>query len=257
MSILPDLAASPELLLVLFLVALVAGWVDALAGGGGLITVPALLLSGLPPAAALATNKLQGSFGAFSAALYFLRRGMIPLRASLPVALAVAAGSVAGGMLLLRVSAGLLVLLIPALLIGIGVYFLFFARNLDEARPPRIGARTYRHSVAPLLGFYDGFLGPGTGSFMATSLVTLRGLPIRQATAEAKLLNFSSNIAALAYFLVFGQIAWALGGVMIAGQIIGAALGAHTAFRGGARIIRPVTIIVCFAMSARVLARVL
>lgn len=113
MSILPDLAASPELLLVLFLVALVAGWVDALAGGGGLITVPALLLSGLPPAAALATNKLQGSFGAFSAALYFLRRGMIPLRASLPVALAVAAGSVAGGMLLLRVSAGLLVLLIP------------------------------------------------------------------------------------------------------------------------------------------------
>lgn len=247
---------SLQLVLVLFLVACVAGWVDAIAGGGGLITVPALLLSGLPPAAAIATNKLQGSFGSCAAMLYFMRRGMVSLRDTWPAALAVCAGSVAGGWLLLRIRADLLILMIPGLLIAIGLYFLFVARNLDTARTARLSDRVYGRTVAPALGFYDGFFGPGTGSLMSTSLVLLRGMPIRDATAHAKLFNFASNIAALVYFLFFGQIAWAFGAAMILGQILGAWLGAHTAFKGGSRIIRPLTVIVCFVMSARVLASV-
>ncbi|NBN65960.1 TSUP family transporter [Microvirga tunisiensis] len=246
---------SSEILAILFAVALVAGWVDAIAGGGGLLTIPALLLVGVPPATALATNKLQGSFGAMTAAVYFIRRKMVSVPANLPALAAIAAGSVLGGVVLQQVDADLLVLFIPVLLVSIGIYFLFFARNLDEERAPRISAGRYSGTVAPVLGFYDGFFGPGTGSFMATSLVLLRGMPIRMATAHAKLFNVTSNLAALGYFVLFGEIAWLAGGVMILGQVAGAYLGAHFAFTGGARIIRPITVIMCFAMSIRVLVR--
>ena len=244
---------SAEILAALFLAACIAGWVDAIAGGGGMIALPALLLAGAPPAAALATNKLQGSFGTFTSALYFVRKGVVRLSDEWTALLAICIGSVVGGWLLTQIEAGALTLLIPVLLILIGVYFLFFARDLDEVREPRIGEKQFNTTVAPGLGFYDGFFGPGTGSFMSTSLVLLRGMPVRDATAHAKLYNFASNIAALIYFVFFGEILWVLGATMIAGQILGATLGARTAFRGGAKIIRPVTILVCFAMSAKAL----
>jgi len=246
---------SYEILAILFAVALLAGWVDAIAGGGGLLTIPALLLVGVPPATALATNKLQGSFGALTAAVYFIRRKMVSVRGNLGAIAAIAIGSMFGGFVLQQINADILVLFIPLLLVSIGLYFLFFARNLDEEREPRIGEGRYAATVAPALGFYDGFFGPGTGSFMATSLVILRGMPIRVATAHAKLFNVTSNLAALAYFVLFGNIAWVAGGVMILGQIGGAYLGAHFAFKGGAKIIRPITVIMCFAMSIRVLIR--
>ncbi len=242
-----------EILVLLFVVALIAGWIDAVAGGGGLITVPVMLLIGVPPAAAIATNKLQGSFGTFSAALYFVRQRAISLRQNWFSMLTVCIGSVFGGWLLTQISTCYLSFLVPILLMLTGLYFLFFAGNLDAAREPRMSEQTYNLSAAPMLGCYDGFFGPGAGSFLATTFVTLRGFPIRKATAHAKLLNAVSNFSALVYFIFFGQIFWTIGAVMIGGQLIGANLGARTALHAGAKIIRPVIVIVCFAMSARML----
>lgn len=242
-----------QILALLFLVALIAGWVDAVAGGGGLITIPVLLLIGVPAAGAIATNKLQGSFGTFTAALYFLRQGSVTLKGNVLALLTVCAGSVLGGWALTRVDASYLNYLVPILLILTAIYFLFFAGNLDERREPRLTANSYNLTAAPALGFYDGFFGPGTGSFMATSFVTLRGFSIRQATAHAKLFNFASNIAALVYFIFFGKIVWLAGLAMIGGQILGAYLGARTALNAGAKLIRPLTIVVCCAMSLRAL----
>lgn len=242
-----------EILVLLFFVALIAGWVDAVAGGGGLITVPVLLLVGISPAAAIATNKLQGSFGTFTAALFFLRQRTVNLIDNLLPLLTVCAGSVLGGWVLMQVDASYLSFLVPILLILTGLYFLFFADNLDDSREPRLSSGRFNTMIAPALGFYDGFFGPGTGSFMATGFVTLRGFPIRQATANAKLLNFASNLAALLYFVFFGQIVWLAGAIMIGGQVIGSYMGARIALNAGAKLIRPVTIIVCFAMSCRAL----
>ncbi len=242
---------SANILLVLFFVALIAGWIDAVAGGGGLITVPALMLAGFSPVTAIATNKLQGTFGTFTAAMYFVRRGMVSINDHFAALMLACLGSVLGGVLLTLVDVTFLNYLVPILLILTGLYFLFFAKNLDDSREPRVSARLFGGSVAPAVGFYDGFFGPGAGSFFATLFVTLRGYTIRKATAHAKLFNFASNIAALAYFVFFGQIAWLAGGVMIGGQMLGAYLGAKTALRAGSKLIRPITVVVCFAMCFR------
>jgi len=242
-----------NILLLLFVVALLAGWVDAVAGGGGLITIPVLLLVGIPPASAIATNKLQGSFGTFTATLYFIRQRTVSLRDNAFAFITVCVGSIFGGWVLTQVNASYLQYLVPVLLIATGLYFLLFASNLDEAREARMQASTFNTTVAPGIGFYDGFFGPGAGSFLATAFVTLRGMPIRQATAHAKLLNFAGNLSALVYFVLFGNIVWLAGIAMIGGQILGAYIGARVAFQAGARIIRPITILVCFVMSVRVL----
>ena len=244
---------SLAIILVLFLVGVIAGWVDAIAGGGGLITVPALLLAGVPPAAAIATNKVQASVGTFTSALYFLRHGAISLKENRVPLAAVCLGSIAGGFALTQINAVFLGYLVPVLLIAIGTYFLFFAKNLDESHDPRLSSAQFNRVAAPALGFYDGFFGPGTGSLMATSFVTLRGFAIAKATAHAKLFNFVSNFSALIYFVFFGQIFWLAGVAMMGGQVFGSYLGAHVALKAGAKIIRPITIAVCFAMSARAL----
>ncbi len=235
-----------EALALLFLVAVVAGWVDAVAGGGGLITIPALLLTGVSPAAAIATNKLQGSFGTLAAAIYFVRQRAVSINDNRAPLATVCAGSILGGMALTWIDATYLSYLVPVLLIGIGIYFLLFAGNLDQSRKPRLSRSKFNAMAAPSLGFYDGFFGPGTGSFMASALVTLRGSPIRDATAHAKLFNFASNISALVYFVFFGQIVWLAGAAMIGGQILGAYLGARVALKAGAKVIRPITIIGLF-----------
>lgn len=248
---------SLQIIAVLFLVAIVAGWIDAVAGGGGLITVPALMLAGLPPAAAIATNKLQGTSGTCTAAFYFLRQGVVSIRENVAALLTVCVGSVAGGLLLTQTDTAYLSFLVPILLMLTALYFLFFSGDLDERRQPKIRASSFNVTMAPALGFYDGFFGPGTGSFMATALVTLRGFTIREATAHAKLFNFVSNISALVYFIFFGQIAWLLGTVMIGGQVLGAFLGARVALKVGARLIRPITIVMCIALSLSSLWRII
>lgn len=235
----------------LFAAATVAGFVDTVAGGGGLITLPVLLLAQLPPVHALATNKLQGSFGTFTASYAMLRRRLVRwAEVRWPFAAALA-GAAAGTFAVQHVHAGALDVIIPVVLVGIGLYFLLAPGAGDVERRPRLGAGAYRNGVVPAIGFYDGFFGPGTGSFFSLAGVSLRGQSLVTATANAKLLNFASNAASLAVFVVGGKVVWMAGAVMIVGQVIGAWLGSHAVVRGGARLIRPLIVVMCTAMVLR------
>jgi uncharacterized membrane protein YfcA len=244
----------PALVLgLLFALALAAGTVDAIAGGGGLITVPALLWAGLPPVQALATNKAQGVFGTFAATVGFVRRGAIDLRGS---ALAVACtftGAAVGAWSVQVLSTDLLARLVPVLLIAFSIYFLVSPRVSDLRSRQRIGPVPFALSIGLTVGWYDGFFGPGTGTFFAIAFVALLGEGLRGATAHAKLLNFTSNLAALLLFSAGARIAWDMALAMAAGQLIGGWLGAHLVLRHGTRLIRPVLVLVSLTVSGKLL----
>ncbi|TGG95682.1 hypothetical protein E4656_04530 [Natronospirillum operosum] len=242
--------ASPELLAMLFVAAIVAGFVDTLAGGGGLITLPALLLAQVPPVAALATNKLQASFGTLTASWRMVGSRMVRWRDVRGLFWAAVIGSAIGTLLVQRVDPSILDILIPVVLIGMALYYLL-APDTTEASQPRIGEPTYRNTVAPAIGFYDGFFGPGTGSLFAFTRNTLRGDSLLDSTARAKIMNFGSNVVSLLLFALGGHMVWLAGGVMILGQLIGATLGSQMIVRGRVQWIRPLIVIVCVAMAIR------
>ncbi len=244
---------SIEVLSFLIFAAFVAGWVDVVAGGGGLITIPAMLLVGMPPTVALATNKLQGSSGVLVATIYFIRKGAINLKENKVMLLTTFAGSVFGGWLLLRSDTKVLGAVLPILLISMGLYFLLSKKVGDVDRKGKISIGLFAVSVAPFLGFYDGFFGPGTGTFMTLGFVALCGYNIARATANAKILNLTSSMSALIYFTVFGEIYWEAGFLMMGGQILGAYIGAKMVLEKGATLIRPVVSAVCFLTSAKLL----
>lgn len=246
---------TPELLAVLALVAALAGCIDAIAGGGGLLTLPALLWAGLPPVAALATNKLQGSFGTASATLRFLRHGAIDLRGLGPAALLAFAGSAGGSWLVGRIDPGALAHLLPALLVAFALYFLLSPRVGDLPSRRRLGLAAFGVLAGAGIGFYDGFFGPGTGSFFALAFVALLGCDLRQATAGSKLLNFASNLAALLVFAAGGHVVWTVGLAMAVGQWVGASVGAHLVIRHGARLVRPLLVGVSLLLSLRLLVQ--
>jgi uncharacterized membrane protein YfcA len=242
---------SAEILLLLFAVAATAGCIDAIAGGGGLLVIPTLLALGVPPAMALATNKLQSSGGSLTATVFFVRRGIVDLRRiRLPIAMTFL-GSVLGGWLLLRIDPAHLRLLIPALLIGVALYVAFVPSLGASDRPPRWPLPLFACAVALPLGFYDGFFGPGVGTLLAVAFAGLLGFNLVKATGHAKVLNFTSNLAALLYFIAFGDIAWSVGLVMLLGQVCGAWLGARLVLRKGQRLVRKMMVAVCFALSCK------
>ena len=240
-----------QLIPILFFVALFAGFIDAMAGGGGLLTIPALLLTGMNPVAVLATNKLQACAGSFSASLTMIKKGLIHPK-MMKVALIMAfVGSAVGTVLVQLSPPDFLQKALPFVIGAVGIYTLF-SPNLGKLETmPRISQKTYEKTFAPFIGFYDGYFGPGTGTFFSLSQVVLRGRDLVQATARAKLLNFATNIASLIFFILGGQVVWVVGLVMMLGQIIGAYLGSHMVVKGGAKFIRPVIVIVCFGMVAK------
>lgn len=246
-----ELALDWQLILLLGGVALVAGFIDTLAGGGGLITVPTLMLVQIPPINAIATNKLQGSFGTLISTLTLWRRGHIdPAKLKRPFIWSLA-GSAIGAVLVQWIDASALEILVPVVLTLIALYFLLAPGAGSIERKPRIGERLHRRLVIPLIGFYDGFFGPGTGSFFSLSEVALRGRDLVTATATAKALNLASNLASLVIFILGGKVLWLVGAVMVVGQFVGAYLGARAVVSGGARLIRPVIVLVCLAMLGR------
>lgn len=214
-------------LVLLFGVALAAGFVDAVAGGGGLICIPALLAVGVPPHAALATNKLQGSFGTLSASINFIKKGYIKFSDIYIGIIFTLIGAVLGAVIVLLVNAEFLNYIMPVLLLGIFLYTLFSPAMGEKDRDAKMSKNAFYIIFGLLLGFYDGFFGPGTGSLWVFALVALLGLNMRQAVANTKVMNFVSNIVSLAVFLVGGHILWMVGLVMAAGQIIGGYLGAN------------------------------
>ena len=199
-----------EIAPLLFVLALSAGLIDAIAGGGGLITVPALLWAGLAPVEALATNKAQGVFGTFASTLHFLRRGAIdPRDAALAVGCTFV-GAALGAVAVQFLATDLLSRMIPVLLIGFTLYFLFSPRVSDIDSRRRIGNGALALLIGTGVGFYDGFFGPGTGTFFAMGYVALLGYNLRRATAHAKLLNFTSNLAAFLFFIAGARSSGAL-----------------------------------------------
>lgn len=240
-------------LLLLGAVGFVAGLVDAIAGGGGLLALPALLTAGLDPVTALATNKLQGSFGTGSAAIAFARKGYTNFRKSWLMVAATFIAAVLGVVAVSYVPTQWLSAVMPLMLIALALYFALSPKLSNIDAKPRITPEKFAATAAPAVGFYDGVFGPGAGSFYLLSFVTLLGQGIIRATAHTKLLNFTSNIASLLIFALSGKVIWIVGLIMGGGQILGAQLGSHLAIKNGAKIIRPLLVIVCCAMAVRLL----
>ncbi|BDA82585.1 UPF0721 transmembrane protein [Aureimonas sp. SA4125] len=237
----------------LVLAAFAAGFVDAIAGGGGLITIPALLLGGVDPLAALGTNKLQSLFGSGSASISYAAKGHVYLRKLAPTALLSFAGAVLGALGAMVLPTGVLQTLLPFLLIAIALYFALKPGLSDRDAERRISPVVFACFLVPLIGAYDGLFGPGTGSFFMLAFVTLAGYGILKATAHTKLLNFASNVGGFVVFAFSGAIVWKLGLAMGAAQFAGARLGAMFAMRFGARLIRPLLVVVCLALAAKLL----
>lgn len=243
----------PLILLALACVGMLAGFVDAIAGGGGMISVPALLSAGLPPVAALATNKMQSVVGTGMAALTYWRRGFVSLKALIPAIALTYAGSLIGALVVRQIDTGLLDIAVPVALIGIALYFLF-APNLSDADK---AARLPFHLFVPVLGFaigfYDGIFGPGTGSFFTIGFVMLFGMGLTRASGNTKIVNLVSNLAALTIFIPAGDVVWPAAIVMAGGQVIGGYIGARTGIRYGAKIIRPLVVVVSILLALRLL----
>ena len=233
-------------------VAVLTGFIDAIAGGGGLIMMPALLSAGLSPVNALATNKLQSVFGTGSAMINFGRKGHIDWKGNRLAIALVFAGAVGGALAVQLVSVAALNLIIPLLLVASAVYILLSPRMTDENVHQRLSERGFA-PVGGAIGFYDGFFGPGTGTFFTTSLVALRGHGLTRATALTKALNFTSNVASVIVFALAGKMVWLLGLCMAAGAMLGGWIGSHTAMRYGATVIRPLLVVISIALTARLL----
>jgi uncharacterized membrane protein YfcA len=248
---------SLDLALMLICAAFAAGFVDSIAGGGGLITLPALLLAGATPLQALSTNKVQGVFGAATAAFAYSRSGHVQLRSQWRAGLIALAAGAAGAGLVTVVPTESLRLVLPFVLIAIAVFFALKKGLDDTDRHQRITPAVYMAMVVPLIGFYDGLIGPGTGAFFMIGFVTLAGYGVLKATAHTKLLNFASNFGGLVVFAVSGAPWWATGLAMGVAQIAGARLGARLAVRVGARIIKPLLVTTSSLLALRLLWQML
>ncbi|RWE85624.1 TSUP family transporter [Mesorhizobium sp.] len=234
--------------------AFAAGFVDSIAGGGGLITIPALLLAGFSPVEALGTNKLQGMFGSGSATIHYAAKGHVDLRRQLPSALLALAGSALGALLATFVPGDLLRALLPVLLISIALYFALKPNMGDIDRARRLSPFLFGLILVPIVGFYDGLFGPGAGSFYMLAFVTLAGYGVLKATAHTKLLNFASNIGGFIVFAAAGVVYWKIGLMMGVAQFLGARVGASLAIRNGAKLIKPLLVMVCLALAIKLLA---
>jgi uncharacterized membrane protein YfcA len=188
-----------------------------------------------------------------TAAITYTRGGAVDPRQLVPPVLTVLVGAAVGTLVLTRIDAARLEALLPWLLLLVAGWVALRPRLGEVATEARIAPRTYTLTAAPLIGAYDGFLGPGTGSFFALSLVGLRGHDLTRATGTAKVLNLTSNLTALVVFALAGAPAWLLGAAMALGQVLGSRLGARTVLARGARIVRPALVIVSVALSLRLL----
>ncbi|MFT6925285.1 MAG: putative membrane protein YfcA [Psychromonas sp.] len=247
------LGVPPATAAILFLVAILAGFINAVAGGGGLLSIPALMCVGLPPAVVLATNKLQACGGSFFASYYYIRTGMVKIKdMKLPIMCAFIGGAL-GSLSVQHINADQLQSILPFLVLGIGAYFLFAKKTTDEDKNQLISSTVFAFTAALCLGFYDGFFGPGIGSFYTMAFVSLSGLGLLKATAHARVLTFSSNIAALIFFIIGGHVLWLLGGIMLIGQAVGGTLGSKFVVAKGSKIIRPLIVTTSAIMGFKLL----
>jgi len=238
---------------ILFATGLAAGFVDTVAGGGGLITLPVLLSLGLPPQDALGTNKFQSSFGSGSATFHYARAGVVDLQECRLGILFTLIGTSLGALMVLRIAPAFLRQLIPILLVGIVIYLMVKPGVGLEEVHPRMKSGMFYLLFGLGLGFYDGFFGPGTGSFWAIAFLFFLGFNLTKATGYTKAMNFTSNFFSLIVFIIGRRVHYDYGVVMAAGQLIGARFGAREVIKRGARFIRPVFLTVVVTLALKLL----
>lgn len=240
-------------LLLLFSAGMSAGFIDAIAGGGGLISVPALLWAGLPPQIALGTNKFQSSCGTVMAVRRYVQAGLVKWRDVRAAAAITFTAAALGTLSVTLVSNDLLKKIVPWMLLAVAGYTLLSPRLGRHEQSARMAPLPFAFLAGSLLGFYDGFFGPGTGSFWTIACISLLGLELTRATAYTKVVNLASNLASLLVFILAARVRYDVGLAMIAGQLIGARLGAGLVVRHGAPFIRVVFLLVVFAMVTKLL----
>jgi uncharacterized protein len=243
----------PWTLALLFLAGLGAGFIDSIAGGGGLISVPALLAAGLPPQAALGTNKMQSVWGTLVAVTRYAKAGLVNWR-EMRLVIAVTFGfALLGTWAVTQVSNEWLKRVVPWLLLGIAVHALLSPRFGSQRVRARLSPGVFAWLGGAVLGFYDGFFGPGTGSFWTLGCLSLLGLELTRATGYTKMVNLASNAASVLVFLAAESVVFEVAAVMVAGQLIGARLGTGLVIRHGAPFIRVVFLMVVFALVVKLL----
>lgn len=239
----------------ILLAAFAAGIIDAMVGGGGLIQLPALfgVYPSAPPAQLLGTSKLAGIFGTASAVLRFARRIAIPWRNLLPLAALIFVGALGGAFTASHTPAHLFRPLVPIMLVAVLTYLLL---NKDLGREHKPLGFVGRHhwigaAVVAAIGFYDGFFGPGTGSFLMFVFVRVYGFDFLNAAASARVLNVAANGSALMLFSAQGSVIWLLGASMAVCNIAGALLGTRLALKGGSAWVRKAFIAIVSLLIAR------
>lgn len=239
-----ELALSIKILL--FGAGLLAGTIDAIAGGGGLITLPLLINLGMPISSALGTNKLQAAIGTTVATHHFFKKKLISLQTIVKGLAFGLIGASLGALLAQYISSTLLEKILPILLLSIFTYTLYTPKLGLIDSHQRMSEHTFYIVFGFILGFYDGFLGPGTGSFWVISLIYFLGYNLAKATAYTKVLNLNSNLIATTWFIIGGNIDYRIALIMAAGQFIGGKLGSHLVVKNGAALVKPIFLIVVF-----------
>lgn len=247
---------SLEVTLLLALAALAAGFVDAVVGGGGLIQLPALVvgLPGASPVQLLATNKLSSITGTTTSSLTYYRRVRPDPRTFVPLMVFAFIGSLGGALVATLIPRAAFDPIVLVVLVVVGGY-VWFKPAIGTVTALRFEGRTHLGAAAGVglaVGFYDGALGPGTGSFFVFALVGLLGYSFLEASAKARLANWATNLAALAIFVPMGAVLWKLGLVMAVGNVVGGYLGARVAVAKGARFVRVFFLVVVSAFVVRI-----
>jgi uncharacterized protein len=253
MSAMPPMLLPAWIFPVMLGTGLVAGFVDSIAGGGGLITLPVLLSLGLPPGLALGTNKLQATFGSGSAAWHFAQSNVVSLRGCREGVLFTSVGAAAGALVVQRLDPSFLKAFIPVVLIVLVAYLLLRPELGEKDIHPRMAAGSFYALSGLTLGFYDGFLGPGTGSFWCMAFMLGLGFNLMKATGYTKVMNFASNLVSLVLFATLGHVAYVAGLTMGIGQVIGARIGSRMVVAHGAKFIRPIFILVVLTITLKLL----
>lgn len=242
-------------LVFLCLAGFLAAFIDSIAGGGGLISVPAFLLAGIPPHLALGTNKFSASCASFTSSLKFAQSGKVDYKLLKLLGPFTLVGAALGVNTVLGIDAKYVNSIVLILLLFVGAYSLF-SKNIgmeDKFEGLKKKTIVLGMVLASSLGFYDGFFGPGTGSFLIFGLIHIYGFDFVRAGGNAKVLNFFSNISSLVMFALNGQIDYKIGIPVAIFMMIGAKFGTKLALTNGAKLMKPIFVTMSLAVAIKML----